>query len=686
MKIFFLLMLVLLVGKSFAQQEDSFYSSKDSLQSITIQAFKSNKNWLDIPVAVSVITQKDLQKISNTSLLPAINSVPGIRMEERSPESYRLSIRGSTLRSPFGVRNVKIYWNDIPLTDGGGNTYLNLIDINQLNGVEVIKGPSASMYGAGTGGVLLLTAAQPFLNDPKNSVHASISGGSFNLLNEQTIYAHQSNRFNTGFQQSHIEEQGYRAQSALGKDLLKWDASFKLKHQEISFLLLYSDLFYQTPGGLTKAQMLQDPHLARPASGIIPGAIQQQAAVYNKTIFTGFNHHFQLNKSWSTETSFVLSHTAFTNPAIAVYENRDETNAGIRTKIIYGKKIKTIEFKWITGGELLYNHSRIDDYANKNGNPDTLQLKDDLYASQWFTFSQIQLNYKSWCFNTGISVNNEFTNYKRLTDVNTNYVTASNKNISTPRISLLYKLGQHVSIYSLAAKGFSPPSLAELHPQDRIFHSELQPEYGWNFETGIKADILDHRVQFDLAIYDFELQNAIVIRNNLQGAQYFVNAGTVSEKGVEISLKYHLLPLPSHSLKELSIWGSDTYQPFYFSSYIQGSSNYAGNAVTGVPKNNIVIGLTVATNKNYYLNIQYIQTSSLPLDDANDEFTNPSHLLQLNAGNRFRLFKTSMNLFFAADNILNEVYSLGNDINAAAKRFYNPAPSRNFYLGMKVAF
>jgi iron complex outermembrane receptor protein len=46
-------------------------------------------------------------------------------MEERSPGSYRLNIRGSSLRSPFGVRNVKIYYNNIPFTDPGGNTYLN---------------------------------------------------------------------------------------------------------------------------------------------------------------------------------------------------------------------------------------------------------------------------------------------------------------------------------------------------------------------------------------------------------------------------------------------------------------------------------------------------------------------------------------------------------------------------------
>lgn len=687
MKLFFYFLFTCICYSSFAQQRniDSLKRSTDSsLNEVVVTAFQSKVRWKDAPVSVAVITKKDLQNISTTSLLPAINAVAGVRMEERSPGSYRLSIRGSTLRSPFGVRNIKIYWNDIPLTDGGGNTYLNLIDVNQLTGAEIIKGPSASMYGAGTGGVLLLKSQQPFLSSCTNSFTASVSGGSFNLLNEQTGFIHQQNNFTTSIQQSHVQSDGYRKQSAMRKDVVKCDGSFRLKDQQLNFLFFYTDLNYQTPGGLTKTQMLQNPQLARPVAGSIPGAVQQQAAIYNKTLFSGLNHQYKISESFSTETSLMLNHTSFTNPAILVYENRDETNSAVRTKIIYHRKINETDFQWSTGAEWLYNHSRIDDYKNKNGVADSLQLKDDVYANQWFGFSQVQINYKRWSLNAGVSLNNQAIHYKRLTDVNTNYVNANNENVLAPRIALLYKISQHISLYSLAAKGFSPPSLAEVHPQDRIFHSELQPEYGWNFETAIKGDILNHRLQFDIALYDFELKDAIVIRNNSQGAQYFVNAGSISEKGIELWMKYDLLNQRTNFFKELSVWSSYTYQPYYFNSYVQGTNNYAGNAVTGVPKNNFVVGVDAATKNNFYLNIQYTQTSSLPLDDANDEFTSASHLLQLKLGKNFSVNKTSVHVFVGADNLLNEVYSLGNDINAAARRFYNPAAGRNYFAGVSL--
>ncbi|HLO80837.1 MAG TPA: Plug domain-containing protein, partial [Chitinophagaceae bacterium] len=99
-----------------------------SMSNIEVRGFETRTSQVRVPASISTITNRDLQRFSNTSLVPVFNTVAGVRMEERSPGSYRLSIRGSLLRSPFGVRNVKVYWKDIPLTDAGGNTYLNLVD------------------------------------------------------------------------------------------------------------------------------------------------------------------------------------------------------------------------------------------------------------------------------------------------------------------------------------------------------------------------------------------------------------------------------------------------------------------------------------------------------------------------------------------------------------------------------
>ena len=121
-KYLFLWLLPLALIAKGQEENKSETDSSQSLSEVVIKGYESQRRLLETPASVGFISSKDLQRFSNISLVPIFNVVPGIRMEERSPGSYRLSIRGNLLRSPFGVRKVKIYWNDIPFTDGGGTT------------------------------------------------------------------------------------------------------------------------------------------------------------------------------------------------------------------------------------------------------------------------------------------------------------------------------------------------------------------------------------------------------------------------------------------------------------------------------------------------------------------------------------------------------------------------------------
>src|SRR6187551_2733869 len=95
--------------------------SLTQLQEVVVQGYLSQQPLLQTPASVGILNTEQLNLHAGQSLLPALNLIPGVRMEERSPGSYRLSIRGSLLRSPFGVRNVKVYMDEFPLTDAGGN-------------------------------------------------------------------------------------------------------------------------------------------------------------------------------------------------------------------------------------------------------------------------------------------------------------------------------------------------------------------------------------------------------------------------------------------------------------------------------------------------------------------------------------------------------------------------------------
>ncbi len=143
--------LLMLGGNIFAQNKPAKTDTVRQLKPVTIKAYLSEQPVLSVPASVSVLGAAQLKLQPDNSFVTALNTVPGVRAEERSPGSYRLSIRGSLLRSPFGVRDVKIYFDEIPLTDAGGNTYLNAVDISNIRHITILKGPDGSLFGANSG-------------------------------------------------------------------------------------------------------------------------------------------------------------------------------------------------------------------------------------------------------------------------------------------------------------------------------------------------------------------------------------------------------------------------------------------------------------------------------------------------------------------------------------------------------
>jgi iron complex outermembrane recepter protein len=689
MKYIFYLLLFTLPFAVMAQTEAPSIEndSVKLLSPVLIKGYESGRSLLETPVAVGYISAKDLQRYSNVSLLPSLNTIPGVRMEERSPGSYRLNIRGSLLRSPFGVRNIKVYWNDMPFTDAGGNTYLNLIDPNTVGSIEVLKGPGGSLYGANTGGIVVLhTDDMPLLKKQDNSkdhrFRIQLNGGSYGTFGEQAQWKYRDKNISSSFAQSHLQADGYRVNSRLRKDVLQWNANTLLsKKDKAEWVLLYADLYYQTPGGLTLTQMEQNPRQARSI------AVYQKAAIYNKTLFAGLSNTHEFNKHWSNTTSLSFSQTSFKNPFITNYEKRTEKNLGVRSKFVYETKSEQYNFRLVGGAEWLYGSAAIDNYGNKKGVPDTVQLKDRLLLRQWFPFLQIEWQLKKKLLvQAGVSTNSNLYYYKRLTD---NDDTKKKINLDKqflPRLSLLYLLNKNFSAYASVSKGFSPPNREEIRPSGGTINTNLQPEHGWNYELGFRGNSVNSRLQYDVAVYYFRLQQAIVKRENNAGSDYFINAGGTDQKGVEAKLSYALVYNPGEKINLVRLWSGYTYNNYNFTNYIVDSADYSGKMLTGVPKTISVTGLDVNTDWGVYLYASVNHTSNLPLNDANDEFAKAFTLVQVKIGwkKKFDLF--GLELFAGADNLLDERYSLGNDINAFGKRYYNPSPVNNYFGGVIVNF
>ncbi|MEP6682547.1 MAG: TonB-dependent receptor plug domain-containing protein [Parafilimonas sp.] len=679
-KLFLVFTFYFLFFNSASAQTDSSKNFTDTttLETVTVTAFGGSSNWKNTPAVVAIINKNQLQRFDIKTLVPVLNTVAGVRMEERSPGSYRLSIRGSLLRSPFGIRNIKVYWNDIPLTDAGGNTYLNLIDVSQLSSIEIIKGPASSMYGANTGGAVLLKSDPSII---QKNFSANIETGSYNLLNEQINYNHQAKNFSFSLQQSHLQNDGYRQQSALRKDAIQGNLNWNISNKEqLSALLFYTNLHYETPGGITKQQMDSLPTLARQPTATLLGAVQQNAGVYNKTGFAGFSLHSSFNKLWSNTTSATVNHTDFKNPFITNYEHRRESNYGARTVF----EMNCLKVKWLTGAEWQQNISHINNKDNNGGTPGNLQYDDEVHVTQYFLFTQLNIQFKKLTVQAGVSANQQLLKYNRVSDSVYNFWQHQNTNILTaPRLSLLYAVGKNVSLYGILSKGFSPPTLAEVRPSTNQFYN-LEPEYGWNIEGGLKGSAIQNRFEFEASVYSFDLKHAIVKQEDSTGADYFLNAGGTKQTGVEVWFNAYLIRNNNKFIKTIVVANSFAYQPYKFNNYISGTKNYSGNYLTGVPKKVNVSTLDVYTKPGIYLNANFNVTSSIPLTDANDVYAGNYKLLQIKIGFKQHYNKATFDFYFGADNLLNETYSLGNDLNAVGGRYFNPAPKRNYFGGVKL--
>jgi iron complex outermembrane receptor protein len=665
--------------------------STKQLETIVVKGFESNVKSLLVPASISSISEKQLKKYSTFSMLPAFNAIPGVRMEERSPGSYRFSIRGSLIRSPFGVRNVKVYLNDFILTDAGGNTYINMLDINNIGGVEVLKGPSGSLYGAGTGGTLLFSnQASNFKTISDTAVYKmGIASGSYGKVDQYFSYIVRSKYFSAEISQGHNQSDGYRQQSRMRKDNIQMHLKSQLNPKESTeAILMLSDLYYQTPGGLTSLQYAANPRQARPASAVTPSALSQHTAIFNKTALLGITNTKQMSLHWRSVSSLTTSFTGFKNPFITNFEKRNELNLGLRSQLIYENK-SYHAFKWITGYERQKGLYKIDSSGNNKGISDGNNVIDKILAKQSFLFSQVNIDPFSFLhIQSGISYNGyryELNRTKGL-PANGNVLMKFNRQL-LPRFAAMLDVHDGLGFFYQISKGYSAPSIAEVRPSAGGIYSNLQAEQGWNSEFGVKSALWQNRLLWNFSWFDFRLKDAIIRQTNAAGAEYFVNAGSTIQKGFETDLSLIAFNKPSSKiLQQFKFSASYANNHFSFKQYTIGNSNYAGKMITGVPHEIGYVSIETAFLKKLYVNCSINYISSTPLNDANTAFASTYRLWQVKTGFKSMIHKKEIEIFYLMDNPGNAKYSLGNDLNAFGSRYYNAAPLFNFTTGVNVSF
>ena len=126
---------------------------------------------------VESISSKEIVNNDAIILTPILNRIAGVNMQQGALNTSRVTIRGIGSRAQFSTNRLKLYVNNIPLTDANGESVLDDFDMNSIGSINVVKGPKASEYGSNLGGTIMFNTKRP-----SNPFDIQLGIGSFNRL------------------------------------------------------------------------------------------------------------------------------------------------------------------------------------------------------------------------------------------------------------------------------------------------------------------------------------------------------------------------------------------------------------------------------------------------------------------------------------------------------------------------
>jgi iron complex outermembrane recepter protein len=272
-------------------------SAASSVLGTTVVAFRNNRSNLSTPGTIGLISGVLLNATDQTSLQNALNTIPGVQMDSRGyGGSQRINIRGSFLRSPTAVRNIRMYMNGIPLASPDGTAPLELMDAWDIGRIEVIKGPAGSLWGSGTGGVLLISPKKA-TKEGWNVAHQQMHG-MFGLQRYTQAVEWKKGSWNMRLSHVYQDNDGYRLQEFNRKHQvslsLHWDATEKLSY------FLYATAYtghLGLPGALNSNLAEVNPTSANSFS------LTNNASLYRSRALAGLSQTWQVSTQWRNTTS-----------------------------------------------------------------------------------------------------------------------------------------------------------------------------------------------------------------------------------------------------------------------------------------------------------------------------------------------------------------------------------------------
>jgi iron complex outermembrane receptor protein len=675
----------IMVGKEQTFVRIFMQPSSIQLQEVVVSAIPSDRDMLrESGAAISMLGKRELNRDRGALITPALNRVPGVFMHSGSLNTNRITIRGIGSRTPYGTNKIRAYLQDIPLTSGTGETSLEDIDLDFIERVEIIKGPSSSLYGAGLGGTILLYPAKPSVL--KTRILQKNTFGSYGLIRNTTGVSHSGQYGHASLAYNRTHSDGYRENNQYDRSGFQiLGEYFPGEKHTFTFLTQYTRVKAFIPSSLDSADYMNNPTAAAQSWKETRGVED-----YNK-LRSGLSYLAQINPDLDFKTAIFGGYR--NNDEIRPFNILEERSryAGARSYLRYQPDFGTIRSIFVMGGEYFYEYYTWRTFENLDRQKGSILSDNEEQRSYGNGFIQTTLKFTSGLtLHAGINFNKTRYDYTDHYTVNGDESGKYTFDIMfSPRMVVSYRFSEKFFIHAGASHGFSPPTLQETLTPEGEINPDIRPETGWNSELGIRGELYQKRLYYDVSVYSMQIRNLLVARRTAEDQFTGVNAGKTRHNGVEAELRMLVIDQQSFTVQ---LFANGTFTDYRFREFIEDSNDYSGNRLTGTPKNTMNAGLEVNANIGLYGTLNYNFVDAMPLRDDNSIFSQSFSLLNLKMGYRKVFFgKLDLDLFVGINNLLNEKYASMYLINAPAfggspPRYYYPGLPVNYFGGISLGF
>lgn len=669
--------LTLVPAIAFAQQQ---------ADPVVVTATRVEQPSLEVPASIDRVYAEELRTgRPQVNLSESLGRVPGIVVLNRQnyAQDLQVSSRGFGARASFGVRGIRLIADGIPASMPDGQGQAATFDLGSASRVEVLRGPFSALYGNASGGVINVITEDP---PAEPTLDAGLYAGSYGTWRGAAKFGWQRGDVGYLVNLSRFDTDGYRAHSAARRDQL--NTKLTLPMGEGTGLTLIGMALRQPetqdPLGLSAAQVAQDPRQVDP----VALQFNTRKSIDHDQVGATLEHRLRggdrLQATGWLGTRDVRQYLAFAGDfglSSGGVIDLDRGFGGGALRYFSDLSLAGRRLRFSTGLEVERMDERRRGFVNDDGVAGALRRDEDNTVTSTDVYAQGEWRVaERWSAHAGVRASRvEFESVDHfIGGANPDDSGAVDFSETTPVAGILYRLDARTSLYANYGRGFETPTFVELAYRNAGtgLNFDLAPSRSRHVEAGYKA-VRPGLGRLNLAVFDIETRDEIVVDVSSGGRTIFRNAGRTERRGLEIGAET-LLAGPFEARAAYTWLDAEFAQDF--------GTVAAGNQLPGVPKEQLYAeGAWRHAPWGLRVSLELLHRSRVPVNDGNTEYAASFTVFNAVLGFEQRGAGWRLQEFLRVDNVADEAYVGSVIVNDFNGRYYEPAPTRNVLVGVQAA-